>query len=108
MGLTNPPAALAKPFQEVFKEGEPFILDGIRTVKAKTDYGDGEMILFKVRGQEYELSIWGVYLLNQASAATSSDFGKRYILATEVVDGFSRRPVKLLKLHDDTEPPADF
>lgn len=98
MALANPKIRETKKFTEVIGYDKPFILSGIRTVKARTaDYGDGEMVLLDVRGEEAELGIWGTYLLKQAEAAEASDFDQHYkIVEDKIVTGFSRRPVKAL------------
>lgn len=108
MGLAKPDIKPTRPFQDVYQQGEPFVLDGIRLVKAKTEYGDGNMVCLKVRAHDDELTIWGTYLERQAESADAGDFGKAYVITSEVVEGFSKRPVKILKAHDTTEPPAGF
>ena len=102
MGLTKPDINVSEPFADRFKEGEPFRLLGIRVVTARAkDYGEGEMVLLKVAGQEKELSIWGQYLTEQARAAESSDFGKDYKIVRTRIEGYSDREVKALVPADD-------
>lgn len=97
MGLLDPKISTSEKFTDHYEEGERFYLEGIRVVKANTaDYGEGEMVLMKVRGHENELGIWGAYLLAQAKAASLSDFPNWYVITRKVVDGFSKRPVKAL------------
>lgn len=98
MSLANPRIRETKKFSEVIGYDKPFILNGIRTVKANTrDYGEGEMVVLDVRGHEAEMGVWGAYLLKQAEAAEAGDFGKHYKIVEErVIPGFSRRPVKAL------------
>lgn len=99
MGLTAPPLAQSVTFQEVLKEGEPFVLEGIRLVEASSEvYGKGKMVLLTVKGQEKELSVWGQYLTAQAEAAEPADFGALYCLTRGVIEGYSRIPAKHLHL----------
>lgn len=90
MGMQNPEVSepLDK-FSDKIGEGVPFYLTGIRTVKAKAkDYGEGEMVVLKVQGQERELGIWGAYLLAQAKAVDQSDLNRWYVVKREVIEGF--------------------
>lgn len=106
MGMQNP--VVNDPIDkltEIFPEGTPFVVDGMRVVEATTaDFGKGEMVIVKSRGHERELGVWGSYLLAQARSADASDFGKTYVLRRRVIEGFGKgRPVKVL---DPYEPPA--
>lgn len=97
MSLARPSIKESEPFSEKIGEGIPFTLDGVRIVRANTaDFGEGEMVLLNVRGQEKELGIWGSYLLAQARDAGPDDFGKSYMIVRKTVQGFSKRPVKAL------------
>lgn len=98
MGLANPPIRETAKFSEEIGYNTPFILEGIRVVRAKSaDYGEGEMVVIDARGHAAELGVWGTYLIHQARAVESSDLGKRYKMVEDrIVDGFSRRPVKAL------------
>jgi len=91
--------------QDVYPEGTPFLLTGIRYVKAKSaDYGEGEMVIIKTAHHERELSIWGSYLLSQAKSVEPADLNKWYMLTREVIPGFGKgRPTKVFKR---TNPPA--
>jgi hypothetical protein len=98
MGMQNP--VVNDPIDklsEVIAEGSPFTIDGLRIVSAKTaDFGDGEMVIVKVRGHERECGVWGSYLLAQARSADASDYGKQYVLNRRVIEGFGKgRPVKV-------------
>lgn len=98
MGMQNP--AVSEPIDklaEVFPEGTPFFLLGIRVVKAKTtDFGEGEMVILKVRGHDRELGVWGSYLLTQAKSADVGDMNQWYTVERRVIDGFGKgRPVKV-------------
>lgn len=98
MGMQNP--SVNEPLDklsEVVGEGKPFIIDGIRTVKAKTaDYGEGEMVVVRVRGHARECGVWGSYLLVQAQSVEPSDLGQAYVLTRRHIEGFGRgRPVKV-------------
>lgn len=98
MGLANPKIRETQKFSAVIGYNTPFILEGIRTVKAKTaDYGEGEMVVLDVKGYEAEMGVWGAYLIKQAEAAEPSDFGHFYkLVKSKIVEGFSKRPVKAL------------
>jgi hypothetical protein len=97
MGLAKPNVRASKNFKDVIGEDKPFILDGIRTVKARTaQYGEGEMVVLDVRGEEAELTVWGLYLIAQAEAVEKSDLGHHYKMVTKVVPEFSKLPVKAL------------
>ena len=109
MGMNNP--QVSEPvdkLQEVYPEGTPFLLTGIRTVKARSaDYGDGEMIILKTPHHERELSVWGSYLLVQAKAVEPDDLNKWYVIAREVIPGFGKgRPTKLFKQAPAPAPAA--
>lgn len=111
MGLMNP--EVGEPLDkmtDVYPEGEPFFLEGIRIVEANTqDYGKGEMVVVRVRGHERELGVWGVYLLAQAKSVQPSDLHKWYKIERRRVEGFGkvqngqRRPVKAFT---PAEPPS--
>jgi len=82
---------------EVFPEGTPFFLEAVRVVPAKTaDFGDGEMVILKVRGHERELGVWGSYLLAQAKSVDASDLNQWYVVERGPIEGFGKgRPVKM-------------
>ncbi|MDE2101948.1 MAG: hypothetical protein KGL39_32175 [Patescibacteria group bacterium] len=101
MGMQNP--VVNDPIDklaEVYPEGTPFFLTGIRTVKARTaDFGEGEMVLVRARDHERELGIWGSYILAQAKSADTSDLNQWYVVRRRVIEGFGKgRPVKVLDL----------
>lgn len=107
MGMQNP--SVGEPLDklaEVFPEGTPFIIDGIRTVEANTaDYGKGEMVVVKVRGHQRELGIWGAYLLAQAKSFTPDDAGKSWVINRRNIAGFGKgRPVKVFDLAPEPAP----
>lgn len=111
MGMQNPNVDTFEPtdkLSEVFPEGTPFFLTGIRTVKAKTnDYGEGEMVLITVQGHPRELGIWGAYLLAQAKSVTGDDLGQWYTINRKLVAGFGKnRPVKVFEPVDPPTAPA--
>lgn len=100
MGMQNPEVGgeLAK-FSEVINDGERFYLEGVRLVTGiNTDYGQGNMVVLKVRGQEKELGVWGSYLEKQAESVEPGDLNQWYVMVRRVVEGFSKRPVKVLDL----------
>ena len=98
MGMQNPKVSKSENFTDHYEEGQRFYLEGIRTVEVNTaDYGKGEMVLLTVKGHENELGIWGAYLATQANSASIDDFPKWYTVTRKVVDGFSKRPVKILE-----------
>lgn len=108
MGMQNPNVETFEPtdkLADVYAEGTPFFLEGIRVVKAKTaDFGDGEMVLLKVRGHERELGVWGAYLTVQAKSVSPGDLGRWYVLNRRLIDGFGKnRPSKVL---DPAEGPT--
>lgn len=92
MSMQNP--AVSEPLDklsDVFPEGTPFFLEGIRTVEANTaDYGKGEMVVVRVRGHERELGVWGSYLLAQAKSVHPSDLGQWYTVVRKQVPGFGK------------------
>lgn len=97
MGMQNP--TVREPLDklaEVYPEGTPFYLTGIRTVKAQTqDFGEGEMVVLTVRGHDRELGVWGAYLLAQAKSVDDSDLNRWYRVERITVEGFGKgRPVK--------------
>lgn len=98
MGMNNP--AVSEPLDklsEVFPEGTPFFLLGVRIVKANTrEYGEGEMVVVKVRGHERELGVWGSYLLTQARSIDESDLNKFWTVERKLIPGFGKsgNPVK--------------
>lgn len=97
----NDPKVGSKKFSDEIGEDTVFVLDGIRTVSGiKTEYGEGEFVLLNVRGHDEELGIWGAYLVAQAKAADSSDFGKHYRITRKVIPEFSKREVKALVPYD--------
>lgn len=102
MGLAKPDIKTSKPFADAIGPDQPFILDGIRTVRAHSaEFGDGEMVVITARGHADELTIWGAYLLAQAKGVEASDLGKHYVLrANRMVPEFSKRPVKALVPYD--------
>lgn len=79
---------------DVFAEGEPFELHGLDVVKARTDYGEGEMVIATVNTPDgrKRLSIWGAYLVAQAKSAEPSDFPATVRIVRGPVEGFSDRP----------------
>lgn len=111
MGMTNPDVntePLDK-LSKIYPEGQPFFLEGVRLVKVNTkDYGPGEMVVVKVRGHQYELGVWGVYLTAQAKSVVPDDLNKWYVLTRETVAGFGKngRPVKLFKQVANPDDPA--
>lgn len=110
MGLANPPIRESAKFSEEIGYDKPFILEGIRVVRAKSaDYGEGEMVVIDSRGHTAELGVWGTYLIHQARAVESSDLGRHYKLVEgKMVDGFSRRPVKALVPCDENGETIPF
>jgi len=98
MGMQNP--EVSQPLDrlsDVFPEGTRFWLEGIRTVTVNTrDYGEGEMVIVKVRGRERELGVWGAYMVVQAKSVQPSDLNQWYTTTRRPVEGFGRgRPVKM-------------
>lgn len=106
MGMQNP--AVSEPldkFSDHYKEGQSFFLVGVRIVKARTkDYGEGEMVVLKIRGHERELGIWGAYLLAQAKAVEPSDLNHFYKLEKRVIEGFGGGNAS--KVFVPADPPA--
>lgn len=98
MGMQNPKVnePLDK-LSEVVPEGDRFFLESIRTVPVKsTEYGEGEMVVVKIRGHERECGIWGAYLLTQAKSASTADLNQWYVINRRPVEGFGKgRPVKV-------------
>lgn len=97
MGMQNP--VVNEPLDklsEEYPEGTPFYLISVRIVKAKTaDFGDGEMVVLKVRDHTRELGVWGSYLLSQARSIDDSDLNRWWKIERGVVEGFGKgRPVK--------------
>lgn len=98
MGMQNPQVSdpLNK-LSDVFPEGKPFYMTGIRVVTATSAaYGKGEMVVVAVRGNDHELGVWGAYLLAQAKAVDASDLNQWYVIERRVVEGFGKggHPVK--------------
>lgn len=96
MGMLNPPTTTTENFVDVIGEDTPFVLTGIRIVKATTNYGEGDMVVIKTNRSESELSIWGSYLATQARAVEQGDFNKTYVITRKLIPGFGKngRPVK--------------
>lgn len=98
MGMQNP--EVGEPIDKLtdkYPEGTPFFLQGIRVVEANTrEFGKGEMVIVRVRGNERELGVWGSYLLTQAKSVDGSDLNQWYIIERRHVPGFGKngRPVK--------------
>lgn len=98
MGMQNP--KLNDPIDklsEIYPEGTRFFLEEIRVVPVRnTEYGDGEMVIIKVRGHERELGVWGSYLLTQAKSVDLNDLHRWYKIERRSVEGFGKgRPVKM-------------
>ena len=97
MGMQNP--VVSEPLDKLtdhFPEGKPFYLLGVRVVKAKTaDFGEGEMVVLRIRGVERECGVWGSYLLAQAKSVAPDDLNHWYLIERGIVEGFGKgRPVK--------------
>lgn len=110
MGMQNP--AVNEPIDklsEVYPEGQPFYLIGIRIVTAKTaDFGEGEMVIVKVRDHARELGVWGSYLLAQAKSVEQSDLNRWYRIERKTIEGFGKgRPVKCFVPADAPSSPAE-
>jgi hypothetical protein len=110
MGMQNP--AVSEPLDklsEIFPEGKPFHLTGVRTVKAKTkDYGEGEMVVLKVSNHARELGVWGAYLLAQARSVEAADLDRWYTIERRMIAGFGKgRPVKVLVPASPPAPPQE-
>jgi hypothetical protein len=105
MGLTRPPIRESANFKDVIGYNVPFVLNGIRTVAARSaEYGDGKMVVLDVRGHSEELTVWGAYLIAQAEAADDADFGQWYMMVeSHSVPEFTKRRVKAILPCD---PPA--
>lgn len=95
MGFLNPDVGKSDGnLIDTFPEGEPFTLKGLEVVTAKTDYGEGEMVIATVGTDDGDkrLSIWGAYLTAQAKSAAPSDFPQTVRITRGPVEGFSDRP----------------
>lgn len=108
MGMMNP--VVSQPIDKMsdkIVEGTPFFLEAVRTVTAKTqNYGEGEMVVCRVRGHENELGIWGSYLLAQAKAVDNGDLNKWYKIQRQIVPGFGK-PGNQVKAFVPADAPAE-
>lgn len=95
MGFTNPDVGTSDGnLGDVFAEGEPFTIKAAEVVKARTDYGEGEMVIVTVDTDDGDkrLSVWGAYLVAQVKGAERGDFPIRVTIARGPVEGFSEKP----------------
>lgn len=108
MGMNNPTISESlDKLSEVFPEGHPFFLEGVRTVEANTAaYGKGKMVVIRVRGHQKELGIWGAYLLHQAKCIASDDLQKWWKIERKIVPGFGKEG-RAVKAFTPAEPPQE-
>jgi hypothetical protein len=110
MGMQNP--AVSEPLDKLsdkYPEGTPFFLEAIRTVEANTaNYGKGEMVVVRVRGNDRELGVWGSYLLTQAKSVDNSDLNQWYKVERKIVPGFGKNgnAVKVFSVTSEPTPAA--
>lgn len=106
MGMQNP--VVNEPLDKLsehYPEGTPFFLTGVRVVRARTaDFGEGEMVVLRVRGHERELGVWGSYLLAQAKSVAPDDLNRWYVVNRRVIEGFGKG--RAVKAFDPTAIPA--
>lgn len=95
MGFLNPDVGTSDGnLTDVFAEGEPFTVKRAEIVKARTDYGEGEMVIVTVDTPDGDkrLSIWGGYLVAQVRDIRPADLPVTVRIERGPVEGFSDKP----------------